>query len=146
MGTCNVGDESKQMQAPPPSFADIAAAMKVLQPTPPPEPSGLQKHISGIMVALILGLGAWLMTGLNSMQASMAQVVATVATIQKQVDAMAQRTESGSASMSELRTSVARIEQRVTQDEQRLNVLEGRGAPLYGNGQRTRTGSLDSGI
>lgn len=107
-----------------PSLAEIAAAMKVLKDDPP---NSIARHVPTLLVALVIGIGAWLMTSMNSMQTSMTQVVTTVAAIQKQVDQMSQRSDAGAQNQVTVQTAVARLEQRVSQNESRLNAMDGRG-------------------
>lgn len=109
----------------PPSLAEIITAMQVLKPA---EPKGVEKHVPFIVCALIIGLGGWLMTGLNAMQTSVTQVATTVGAIQRQVDDMVRRNDNGNQTQAAMQTSVARLEQRVSQNEQRIGALEGRGA------------------
>lgn len=111
---------------PSPSFADIAAAMKVLQQPEPREPLG--KHVTTIIIAATIGLGAWVMNGLNTMQTTVTQVATTVSAMQRTIDDMSRRTDTGAATTQSISTTVARLDQRVSQVEQKLNGSDRRGS------------------
>lgn len=108
-----------------PSLADIAAAIKVLQPEP--KRAVLENNISVIIVAGILGLAGWLLMGLNSMQQAVGQMSVTVATMSKQIESIAQDAKAGNSDQTHVKEDVARLDQRVS-------ALEGRGN--NGNGAR----------
>lgn len=108
-----------------PSLADIAAAMKVLQPEP--KKGSIEANIATIMTAAVIGIGAWLLTGLSSMQTTVTQVSATVVGMSKVVDQMAADIKAGDSTQSQIKQDVARLQQRVDQNEQRLTALDGRG-------------------
>lgn len=112
-----------------PSLADIAAAMKVLQPEP--KRTVLENNVSMILGAGVLGLAGWLLMGLNSMQQTVTQVSATVVQMSKQIDQMAQDAKAGDSSQSQIKQDVARLDQRVT-------ALEGRGNDGSGAGPQGR--------
>lgn len=133
-----VVEKKQDDMAAAPSLADIAAAMKVLQPEP--KRSTLEANISYVLVTGIIGLAAWLLMGLNTMQQTVTQVSATVAQMSKQIDAMAQDAKDDSGTLTQMKENVARLDQRVDQNEQRLNTLDGRGS--NGNAER---GPQDSG-
>lgn len=57
-----------------PSFAELAAALKSLQqPVPVPEKAGLERHVTTIIVAASLGIGAWVLSGLNGVQTTLSR-------------------------------------------------------------------------
>lgn len=108
-----------------PSLADIAAAMKVLRDEP--KRGGFEANMSTVITAAFIGLAGWLLLGLNSMQQSVTQVSATVAVMSKTIDQMASDARAGDSTQSDMKEKVARLDQRVTQNEQRINSLDGRG-------------------
>jgi outer membrane murein-binding lipoprotein Lpp len=118
--------EKPEDMAGTPSLADIAAAMKVLQPEP--KRTILESNVSTIIVAGILGLAGWLLMGLNSMQQAVGQMSVTVATMSKQIESIAQDAKAGDGQQTQMKENVARLDQRVT-------ALEGRG-----NGNRGTAG------
>jgi outer membrane murein-binding lipoprotein Lpp len=113
-----VQQEKTEEMAGTPSLADIAAAMKVLQPEP--KKSAFEANLSTIITAAFLGLAGWLLLGLNSMQQTVTQVSATVAAMSKTIDQMAQDAKAGDSTQSDMKEKVARLDQRVS-------ALEGRG-------------------
>lgn len=120
---------SEEHQVKNPSLADIAAAMKVLQPE---QKTGLvDKWMGQVIPVAIIGIAAWLLTGLNSMQQTVTQVSATVVQMSKQIDTMAQDAKSDSGTLAAIKENEARLDQRV-------GALEGRG----NNGNRGTTGSV----
>lgn len=124
-------EKTEDMAAP--SLADIAAAMKVLQPEA--RKGMLEANVSTVLTAAVIGLGGWLMLGLNSMQQTVTQVSATVAAMSKTIDQMAQDAKAGDTTQSDMKEKVARLDQRVS-------ALEGRG---NNNGDTGRPeGSVES--
>jgi outer membrane murein-binding lipoprotein Lpp len=112
-------------------MAEIIEAMKTLR-----EPETNNNLITKNAFATVLGgvflaLGAWLMSGLNQMQQSVTQVQTTVVALQHSVDGLVQSNGASSDTQAGMKTDIARIQQRVDEDEQRLNQLDGRGT--YGN-------------
>lgn len=112
------GVQEKTEEMATPSLADIAAAMKVLQPEAKKSP--LEANIATIATAAFLGIAGWLLLGLNSMQQTVTQVSATVAQMSKQIDTMAQDAKDDAGAQSQMKQDVARLDQRVS-------ALEGRG-------------------
>lgn len=103
--------------------------MKVLQPD---QKVGLvDKWMGQVMPVAIIGIAAWLLTGLNSMQQTVTQVSATVAQMSKQIDQMSQDAKSDSGTLATMKEDQARLDQRVS-------ALEGRGS----NGNRGTTGGV----
>lgn len=131
-------EENKDMRGNPPSFADIAAAMKVLQQPPPPpapEPQGVNKHIPMIVVAAVIGIGAWTLNSLNTVQQAVTSMAATMTAMGESVKTMSTRSDAMVSSLADTKTSLARMDQRVSQNEQRISALESRGAPTNGSVQ-----------
>lgn len=125
----------------PPTMAEIVEAMRTLQ-----EPNNTTNVVTKNMVAticagVVLALGAWMMSGLNQMQQSVTQVQTTVTALQHSVDAL---TTSGSVSVGEqsnMKTDIARLQQQVDQDTQRLDRLDGRGTTYGSPNQGGSSGS-----
>lgn len=104
----------------PPSFAELAAALKVLQPAP--ERAGVEKHITTLIVAATLGIGAWVLSGLNSVQTTLSRVDATMTTVQSTVQDTSRRVDTLSTGMAETKAQQAVINQRVEALEKRANL------------------------
>lgn len=112
-------------QTTPPSFAEFAAAMKAMQPAPQME-SGIAKHIQTIVVAAALGIGGFVLTGLNSVQTSLATIVQTTTDMQRTVDQISRRQDEESKAMSDVQTTMASVTQRVNSLERRADVQASR--------------------
>lgn len=105
-----------------PSFAELAAALKSLQqPLPPPEKGGLEKHVTTIIVAACLGIGAWVLSGLNSVQTTLSRVDATMTTVQSTVQDTSRRVDALTTGMADVKAQQAVLSQRVEALEKRNN-------------------------
>lgn len=107
-----------------PSFADIAAAMKVLQT--PAQETGIGRHIQTIVVAAALGIGGFVLTSLNSVQTSLATIVQTTTDMQHTVDQISRRQDEASAAMGNMQTTMASTVQRVNSLERRADIQSSR--------------------
>lgn len=103
-----------------PSFAELAAALKSLQqPVPVPEKAGLEKHVTTLIIAATLGIGAWVLSGLNSVQTTLSRVDATMTTVQTTVQDTSRRVDTLTTGMADVKASQAMLEQRVEALEKR---------------------------
>ncbi len=102
--------ESKQTPAPA-SFAEMVAALKTLNT---PAPDGIGKHIATIVVAAILGLGVYVVSGVSGMQSSIATIQATTTQSKTTLDTMQTDIKELGTQQNDLRTQVAKLEQRMT--------------------------------
>lgn len=94
-----------------PSFAELAAALKALQQ---PEPQGINKHVTTIIVAASLGIGAWVLSGLNSVQTTLSRVDATMTTVQSTVQDTSRRVDTLTSGQADIKAQQAILDQRVT--------------------------------
>ncbi len=93
-----------------PSFGEWTAALQSLRPA---EPQGLNKHISTIVVAAALGIGAWLLSGVNSVQNTLVRVSTTLEAVKESTTAVSVRVEALSVQQTAIQQSQASLEQRV---------------------------------
>lgn len=94
-----------------PSFAELIAALKALQPS---EPSGISKHISTIIVAAAVGIGAWLLTGLSNVQSTLGSVATSIEAVQISVGKIEKQNETLANQQAAMEIQQAKLEQRVT--------------------------------
>lgn len=100
------------------TFVEFAAAMKALQ-TPPPEKGSVEKHITTIIVAASLGIGAWVLTSLNGVQQTLSRVDATMTTVQQTVNDTSRRVDALTSSQAQLQAEYSVIESRLQAVEKR---------------------------
>lgn len=99
-----------------PSIAEIAAAFKVLHQ---PEPQGFGKHVTAVVVAAAIGIGAWVLSGLNSVQTTLSRVDATMTTIQTTTQDTSRRVDALTADNANAKAERAALEQRIKALENR---------------------------
>lgn len=103
-----------------PSFAELAAALKSLQqPVPVAEKPGLERHITTIIVAASLGIGAWVLSGLNSVQTTLSRVDATMTAVQTTVQDTSRRVDALTSGQAEAKAQQAILASRVDALEKR---------------------------
>lgn len=101
-----------------PSFAELAAALKALQQ---PEPQGMNKHVTTIVVAASLGIGAWVLSGLNSVQTTLSRVDATMTTVQSTVQDTSRRVDVLTQGQADVRSKQEVLDQRIAALEKAQN-------------------------
>lgn len=101
----------------PPSFAEVVAALKTLNP--PPAPEGISKHVATLVIATILGLGVYVVSGVSSMQSSIATIQATTSQSKTTLDSVQQDVKDLGQQQSDMKTQQAKLEARVTALENR---------------------------
>lgn len=94
-----------------PSFAELAATFKALQQ--PSEPQGLAKHVTTIVVASSLGIGAWVLSSLNSVQNTLIRVDTTMSQVQTTTEDMSRRVDSVAIKQADMQAKLATLEQRI---------------------------------
>lgn len=107
----------------PPTFAELATALRSLS-TPPSD--GLNKHVATIVVAATLAIGAWVVSGLSNVQATLGSVQVTVDATKKTTEDMQRDIKSISDQQSDMKADQAKLEQRVENLERSV----GKAAPL----------------
>lgn len=106
-----VEDSSNKVGPHNPSFAELIAALKALQPN---EPTGLSKHVSTIIVAAAVGIGAWLLTGLSDVQSTLGSVATSIDAVQTSVGKIEKQNELLASQQAAANIQQAKLEQRVT--------------------------------
>jgi len=106
-----VEDSSNKVGPHNPSFAELITALKALQPN---EPTGISKHLSTIIVAATVGIGAWLMTGLSDVQSTLGSVATSIDAVQLSVSKIEKQNETLATAQANMNIQQAKIEARVT--------------------------------
>ena len=106
-----VEDSSNKVGPHNPSFAELIAALKALQPS---EPTGISKHLSTIIVAAAVGIGAWLLTGLSNVQSTLGSVATSIEAVQLSVSKIEKQNETLATQQANMNIQQAKLEQRVT--------------------------------
>ena len=127
-------------QEKPPSMNDILTALSVFQRSQPQqEQNGIAKHLNTIIVAAVIGIGGWMMTGMNSLQNTVSIVATNVAAIQKTINDMQGSQTAVTARQADMQAVQARQDARLSQVEQsqqrmgeRIRIVEGQ-KPLSPN-------------
>ncbi|MFW2829868.1 hypothetical protein [Sphingomonas sp. ID0503] len=124
------------------SLAELAAALKVLQPPPAPvaaEATGIAKHAGTIVVAIMLALCLWVGATIYSLAQTTTQVSTKLDAMQKALDGMSSEQQQTGQRIAEIMAAQAKGDQRLTAVEleqqrmrERLRAVEGQ-APLPSN-------------
>lgn len=104
-------------------LGELAAALAALRP-PPAEAQSLSKAVQTIIVAAALGIGAWVMSSINAVQATLAGVSTTVQSIQKAIGDVQTAQLGATAAIGDMKAQNAQLVQRVATLEtasQRMN-------------------------
>lgn len=94
------------------SFAELAAALKLVQRDPMPEPS-LNRHIATIVVGATLAIAVWVVSSLNTVQTTLGRVSVTVESTNKLTETMQRDIRTIGDRQSEMQTQAAEVRQRV---------------------------------
>lgn len=108
--TMNEHGESSHHTAAPASFGEMVAALKALNQ---PEREPLGKHVATIVIAVVLGLGAYVVSGVANMQSSVATIQATVSQSKDTLDGVQKDIKTLADQQGDLRTQQAELKQRV---------------------------------
>jgi len=93
-----------------PSFAELAAALKALQT---PEPQGFGRHVGTIVVAAALGIGAWVLSGMNQVQVTLVRIDSTVTAMSSTVKDTSQKMDGMTGQIADLKANQALEDQRI---------------------------------
>lgn len=102
-----------------PTFDELVVALKSLEKGSSGE-SQLSRHVSTVIIAAILGIGAWMITGMNTVQNTLASVHVTIDANAKSLDEIRGDIRAISDQQSAMRAEQAEIKQRVQNLEGRL--------------------------
>lgn len=120
------------MSAPtPPTLSEIMAAMAALRPTPSPD-TGLAKHASTIVVAILLALCLWVGSSVSSLSTIVTRMSANFDALQKSITDLQQTQGSAATQLSDARAANAKQDARLDAFDADLNRLKERTRMLEG--------------
>ena len=126
-----------------PLLDDLVALLAALRPAGP-DAQSLSKGVQTLIVAAALGIGAWVMSSINAVQATLAGVSTTVQSIQKAIGDVQTAQGSAAAAIADMLAQNAQLVQRVTTLEagsqrmsDRIRIVEGQ-KPLEPQGREPR--------
>lgn len=94
-----------------PSFAELAAALAAIrQPTPE---NSLMKWVTTAVGAAAIGIGAWTLNSINTMQQTLTRVDTTVTAVQTTTTDMVRRVDAVVEKQSDLNAKQSAMEQRI---------------------------------